>query len=101
MLTAADPLLSSCAFLTCSQDLHTLDLRHFYSSRCNLTGFQLVDPDKPGLKNHQDERVVAGADPLAMLSPRAKEFQRSVKVRARGRHLEPFGGDSVARKHKA
>ncbi|KAM7308024.1 glutamate receptor ionotropic, kainate 2 [Ixodes scapularis] len=66
-------------YIATSLDLHTLDLRHFYSSRCNLTGFQLVDPDKPGLKNHQDERVVAGADPLAMLSPRAKEFQRSVK----------------------
>ncbi|KAL1438641.1 hypothetical protein MTO96_047889 [Rhipicephalus appendiculatus] len=50
-------------YITTSLDLHTLDLRSFYSSRCNL-----------------EEKPISGVeDSLELLSPRARQIFSSVK----------------------
>lgn len=67
-------------YIATSVDLHRLDLRQFYSSRCNLTAFHLVDTRRslPKNLNHQ---LLLREESLDRLSPWANDLKKGAKVR--------------------
>ncbi|KAL3206077.1 hypothetical protein MRX96_010887 [Rhipicephalus microplus] len=75
-------------YITTSLDLHTLDLRSFYSSRCNVTGFRMVTTEEsPSYLGQFDEKPISGIeDSLQLLSPRARQIFSSVKLGAAVAH---------------
>ncbi|XP_075751958.1 glutamate receptor ionotropic, kainate 2 [Rhipicephalus microplus] len=75
-------------YITTSLDLHTLDLRSFYSSRCNVTGFRMVTTEEsPSYLGQLDEKPISGIeDSLQLLSPRARQIFSNVKLGAAVAH---------------
>ncbi|KAK8784934.1 hypothetical protein V5799_008701 [Amblyomma americanum] len=71
-------------YVTTSVDLHTVDLRSFYSSRCNVTGFRLVATGElpAHLAQRQSKPDAVVDDSLELLSPRAKQIFSSIKSEA-------------------
>ncbi|XP_075750683.1 glutamate receptor ionotropic, kainate 1-like [Rhipicephalus microplus] len=70
------------------EDMHTLDLRSFYSSRCNVTGFRMVTMEEsPSYLGQLDEKLIIGVeDSLQLLSPMARLIFSSVKLGAAVAH---------------
>ncbi|KAH8020923.1 hypothetical protein HPB51_010053 [Rhipicephalus microplus] len=75
-------------YITTSLDLNTLDLRSFYSSRCNMTGFRMVTTEEsPSYLGQLDEKPISGIeDSLQLLSPKARQIFSSVKLGAAVAH---------------
>ncbi|XP_037578883.1 glutamate receptor ionotropic, kainate 2 [Dermacentor silvarum] len=69
------------SYITTSLDLHTVDLRSFHSSRCNVTGFRMVTTaELPSLLEQREPKPISGVeDSLELLSPRARQIFSSVK----------------------
>lgn len=108
-------------YVTTSLDLHTVDLRPFYSSRCNVTGFRLVTVGEspPRMAQQQLGAKKDVGDSLELLSPRAKKifssikssaalvydsvlsFSRGLQTLSRSRNLEPRHSASCEEGHTA